>query len=42
MKKKLKAGEISPAYASELSSWLVGQFFFVYMTFTFLVEFIPR
>jgi hypothetical protein len=37
MGKKLKAGEISPAYAADLSSWLVGQLVGVYLAFMLLV-----
>ena len=37
VRKKLKTGEISLAYASELSSWLVIQQIGVYFAFVFLV-----
>jgi hypothetical protein len=39
MGKKLKAGEISSAYASDLGSWLVLQPLSVYITFMLLVLF---
>jgi hypothetical protein len=42
MGRKLKAGEISPSYASYLSTWLVFQLCFVYLTFISLVVFLCR
>jgi hypothetical protein len=38
--KKLKAGEISPAYASDLGTWLVLQLALVYATFMLLILFV--
>jgi hypothetical protein len=40
MGKKMKAGEISPAYASDLGTWLVLQLAFVYITFMLLMLFV--
>ena len=42
LKKKLKAGEISPAYASDLSSFFMNQLPILYLTFMFLVGFARR
>jgi len=42
MGKKLKAGEISRSYTSDLSTWIVFFLCFVYLTFTSLVAFIPH
>ena len=42
MGKKLKAGEISSAYASDLSTWIVFFLCFIYLTFMFLVTYIPH
>jgi len=42
MGKKLKAGEISPAYASDLSTGFVSQLSIVYLTFMFLMIFLPH
>jgi hypothetical protein len=42
LKKKLKAGEISLAYASDLSSFFMSQLFILYLIFMFLVGFARR
>jgi len=42
MGKKLRAGEISPTYASALSTWIVFFLCFVFLTFTCLVAFVPH
>jgi hypothetical protein len=42
MGKKLKAGEISAAYASDLSTWIVFLLCLVYLTFTSLVAYVPH
>jgi hypothetical protein len=42
MAKKLKAGEVSSAYSSELSFWFLNQLVGVYLAFLFLVELIPH
>jgi hypothetical protein len=42
MGKRLRAGEISPSYASDLSVWLVFFLCVVYLTFASLLLFVPR
>jgi hypothetical protein len=42
MGKRLRAGEISPSYASDLSVWLVFFLCVVYLTFAMLLLFVPR
>ena len=40
--KKLKAEEISPSFASDLSTWLVFFLYFTYLTFALLMTFVPH
>jgi hypothetical protein len=40
--KKLKADEISPSFASDLSAWLVFFLYFTYLTFGLLMTLVPH